>query len=160
MPNSNQGVEAARPVSPLNGSYHKVSTVLPFLLNCSGLLPIPGHVIGVSQRRRGGSCVRRFVAKETQPLFVFQVPFLSLGEDIGNRTICLRGHSELSGDYVIEDVVGEGGDTYRRLVFLSSQNIVQSEAKLKRGMCCMLTLKAPRKKMHLKILSGEVVCCK
>ena len=63
----------------------------------------------------------------------FQVPFLSLGEDIGNRTICLRGHSELSGDYVIEDVVGEGGDTYRRLVFLSSQNIVQSEAKLKRG---------------------------
>ena len=30
--------------TPLNGSYHKVSTVAPFLLDCSGLLPIPGHV--------------------------------------------------------------------------------------------------------------------
>ena len=43
-------MEAARPVSPLNGSYHKVSTVAPFLLDCNGLLPIPGHVIGVSGR--------------------------------------------------------------------------------------------------------------
>ena len=29
-PNFNQGVEAARPVSPLNGSYHNESTVAPF----------------------------------------------------------------------------------------------------------------------------------
>ena len=32
------------------------------------LLPIPGHVIGVSQRHKRGSGVRRFGAKETQPL--------------------------------------------------------------------------------------------
>ena len=47
------GVRRARriltkgPVSPLNASYHKVSTVAPSLLDCSGYLPIPGHVIGV-----------------------------------------------------------------------------------------------------------------
>ena len=35
-PHFNQGVEAAKPVLPLNGSYHKVSTVAAFLLNCSG----------------------------------------------------------------------------------------------------------------------------
>ena len=52
----------------LNGSYLKVSTVAPFLRDCSGLLPIPGHVIGVSWRRRRGSGVRRFSAKETRPI--------------------------------------------------------------------------------------------
>ena len=69
-PNLNQGVEAARLVSPLNGSYHKVSTVAPFLLDCSGLhvLHIPGHVISVSRSCRRGSSVCRFGAKETQPM--------------------------------------------------------------------------------------------
>ena len=49
--NFNQGMEGARPVLPLNSSCHKVSTVVPFLLHYSGLLPIPGHVIGVRDRR-------------------------------------------------------------------------------------------------------------
>ena len=39
------------PVSPLNASYHKVSTLAPSLFDCSGYLPLPGHVIGVSRRR-------------------------------------------------------------------------------------------------------------
>ena len=73
-PNFNQGVEAARPVSPLNGSYHKVSTNAPFLLDYSGLLPIPRHVNRVSRSRRRDSGVRRFGAKETQPLtYVFEI---------------------------------------------------------------------------------------
>ena len=41
-----QGVEAARPVSPLNGLYHKVSPIAPILLDCDGSLTISGHVIG------------------------------------------------------------------------------------------------------------------
>ena len=41
-----------------------------------------------------------------------------------------RGHSELSGDYIVEDAEGEGGQTFRRLIFLSNQNIVQSEVRL------------------------------
>ena len=69
-PNFNQGVEATRPVWPLKGSYNKVSTAALFLLNCSGLLPIPGHVISVSRRRRRGSGVRHFGAKETQPVSI------------------------------------------------------------------------------------------
>ena len=39
----------------------------------------------------------------------------------------------MSGEYIIEDVEGDSGTTYRRLVFLSNQNVVQSEARLKTG---------------------------
>ena len=72
--NFNQGVEAARPVSPLNGSYHKVSTVVSLLLECSGLLPVPGHMIGLSRRRRPGSGVNHFSDKETQPMLKIMSP--------------------------------------------------------------------------------------
>ena len=60
------------------------------------------------------------------------IPFLSIGgDDIGNRKIIHKGHSEFSGDYVIEDINLGEDEAYRRLIFLSSQNIIQSEAKLK-----------------------------
>ena len=52
------------------GLYHKVSTVVLFLHDCSGLLPIPSHVIDASWRRRRGSGVRFFGAKETQPMAI------------------------------------------------------------------------------------------
>lgn len=39
----------------------------------------------------------------------------------------------MSGDYVIEEVLGDSGITYRRLVFLTNQNIIQSETRLKTG---------------------------
>nr|XP_034978267.1 eEF1A lysine and N-terminal methyltransferase isoform X2 [Zootoca vivipara] len=59
-----------------------------------------------------------------------QVPFLSVGGDIGIRTIQHRGSSPLSGEYVIEDVKGDGAHYFRRLIFLSNRNVVQSEARL------------------------------
>ncbi|KAM8930338.1 eEF1A lysine and N-terminal methyltransferase isoform 2-T2 [Pelodytes ibericus] len=59
-----------------------------------------------------------------------QVPFLSAGVDIGNRSVQHRGKSELSGEYVIEDVKGDGTSHFRRLIFLSNQNVVQSEVRL------------------------------
>ncbi|XP_044158036.1 eEF1A lysine and N-terminal methyltransferase [Bufo gargarizans] len=59
-----------------------------------------------------------------------QVPFLSAGGDIGIRTVQYRGRSELSGDYVVEDVRGDGTSYFRRLIFLSNQNVVQSEVRL------------------------------
>lgn len=43
-----------------------------------------------------------------------------------------EGSSEISGEFVVEDVDVEGA-TRRRLVFLGNQFLVQSEAKLKRG---------------------------
>ncbi|KAM9327258.1 eEF1A lysine and N-terminal methyltransferase [Gastrophryne carolinensis] len=59
-----------------------------------------------------------------------QIPFLSAGGDIGTRTIQYRGRSEFSGDYVVEDAQGDGTSYFRRLIFLSNQNVVQSEARL------------------------------
>ena len=47
--------------------YHKESTYCRFLLICSSLLPIPGHGIGINRRRRRGTDIRHFGAKETQP---------------------------------------------------------------------------------------------
>ncbi|XP_025112639.1 methyltransferase-like protein 13 isoform X2 [Pomacea canaliculata] len=59
-----------------------------------------------------------------------QVPFLSLGSDIGKRTVRHRGNSELSGGYVVEDFEDEDGQVFRRLIFLTNQNVVQSEVRL------------------------------
>lgn len=38
--------------------------------------------------------------------------------------------SPLSGEYVVEDVKGDGTSYFRRLIFLSNRNVVQSEARL------------------------------
>ncbi|XP_059924015.1 eEF1A lysine and N-terminal methyltransferase [Gadus macrocephalus] len=59
-----------------------------------------------------------------------QVPFLSVGGELGWREVISRGVSELSGDYCVEDVRGEDGQLYRRLVFLSNAGLVQSEGRL------------------------------
>lgn len=62
-----------------------------------------------------------------------KIPFLSVGSDLGNVTEIARGKSEISGEYVVEDAEGENKTVFRRLVFLSKKNVVQSEAKLKTG---------------------------
>ncbi|XP_027751680.1 methyltransferase-like protein 13 isoform X2 [Empidonax traillii] len=59
-----------------------------------------------------------------------QVPFLSVGGDIGVRTVRHRDTSPLSGEYVVEDVKGDGTCYFRRLIFLRNRNVVQSEARL------------------------------
>ena len=59
-----------------------------------------------------------------------QVPFLSIGEDVGKRRQVHRGKSAITGDYVIEDVERDGHETYRHLIFLAKKDLVQSEAKL------------------------------
>lgn len=61
-----------------------------------------------------------------------QIPFLSIGSDIGTRNICYEGHSDLSGPFVVEEIENDDG-LYRRLVFLNNPFVVQSEAKLKSG---------------------------
>ncbi|XP_068599876.1 eEF1A lysine and N-terminal methyltransferase [Brachionichthys hirsutus] len=59
-----------------------------------------------------------------------KVPFLSVGGDLGWREEVDRGVSELSGEYCVENVKGEDGELYRRLVFLYNSSLVQSEARL------------------------------
>lgn len=53
---------------------------------------------------------------------------------MGQRDIKYKGTSEFSGPFVIEDLIGENNVSYRRLIFLGSQNTIQSEARLKYGM--------------------------
>ncbi|XP_031574018.1 eEF1A lysine and N-terminal methyltransferase-like [Actinia tenebrosa] len=59
------------------------------------------------------------------------VPFLSDGGDIGSRDTLDQGTSEISGDYVIEEVERKGGERQRRLVLLSNADAIQSEARIK-----------------------------
>lgn len=59
-----------------------------------------------------------------------QVPFLSVGGELGWREVVSRGVSALSGEYSVEDVRGEDGFLYRRLVFLDNAGVVQSESRL------------------------------
>ncbi|XP_025781991.1 methyltransferase-like protein 13 [Puma concolor] len=60
----------------------------------------------------------------------YEVPFLSVGGDIGVRTVQHQACSPLSGNYVVEDVQGDDKRYFRRLIFLSNRNVVQSEARL------------------------------
>lgn len=42
--------------------------------------------------------------------------------------------SVFSGEYVIEDIETESGDTFRRLYYMKTQHVTQSEVKLKTSM--------------------------
>lgn len=39
----------------------------------------------------------------------------------------------MSGDYIIEEIQGSDNKTFRRLIFLSNQFVIQSEALVKIG---------------------------
>lgn len=103
-------------------------------VQCPQLIPLPPRRIfftptlqlcsGQGQRPspQPGCC-------PTSP-FSLQVPFLSVGGDIGVRTVRHCDSSRLSGEYVVEDVKGDDACYFRRLVFLSNRNVVQSEARL------------------------------
>jgi len=60
------------------------------------------------------------------------IPFLSLGSDVGVRNICYEGKSDISGSFVIEEVKKDD-HKFRRLVFLNNPYVIQSEARLKDG---------------------------
>ncbi|XP_066295235.1 eEF1A lysine and N-terminal methyltransferase-like [Branchiostoma lanceolatum] len=81
-----------------------------------------------------------------------QVPFLSVGADIGTRTVCYEGTSEFSGPYVVEDVEGEEGVIFRNLIFLTNRNAVQSQAR-------MVQENLPKKKGRRRAGKKLVVDC-
>ncbi|XP_022170602.1 methyltransferase-like protein 13 [Myzus persicae] len=56
--------------------------------------------------------------------------FLSLEQQLGDRKIIMESESEHSGNFVIEEVIGQKDETFRRLVFLNMPHIIQSEIKL------------------------------
>jgi hypothetical protein len=75
------------------------------------------------------------------------IPFVTTSEGVGEREIVARGHSEVSGEYVVEQVRvsasdddGDGGDhdggattVARRLYFLSNPFVIQSEVCLRQN---------------------------
>ena len=66
-----------------------------------------------------------------------QYPVLTLGDGLGSRVVLHEGNSAHSGDYVVEECDGsEGGEgvRVRRLVFLSSQHLAQTEVHMIPGM--------------------------
>lgn len=83
-----------------------------------------------------------------------QVPFLSVGDDVGHRELKASGTSEISGDYVVEDVTGDDNQIFRRLIFLSNPYLVQSEAKLVK----VLRKKRKKKKEELEIDFSYLAC--
>ncbi|KAJ9601480.1 hypothetical protein L9F63_000363 [Diploptera punctata] len=80
-----------------------------------------------------------------------QIPFLSVGSDVGKREVCYRGHSQMSGDFVVEEVEGDNGQLFRRLIFLNNQGVVQSEARIK-------LLKSRKGKPKKVIDAGYLAC--
>lgn len=52
---------------------------------------------------------------------------------MGKRTVCLKAHSPVSGDIVVEEVEVDESEIYRRLIFLKNPNVIQSECSLKKG---------------------------
>lgn len=62
-----------------------------------------------------------------------QIPFLSLGSEVGKRETIFQGKSNLSGDYIVEEITGQDNKVFRRLIFLSNQFVIQSEALVKVG---------------------------
>ncbi|XP_069087543.1 eEF1A lysine and N-terminal methyltransferase isoform X2 [Pleurodeles waltl] len=85
-----------------------------------------------------------------------QIPFLSASGDLGMRTVHHRGTSPQSGEYVIEDVKGDGPSFFRRLIFLSNRNVVQSEAQLVPESPCKAQKKKKKKKDRGKVAEGTV----
>ena len=62
-----------------------------------------------------------------------QYPVLTLGDGLGSRVVLHKGNSAHSGDYVVEECDGsESGEgvRVRRLVFLSSQHLAQTEVHM------------------------------
>lgn len=76
--------------------------------------------------------IKSFAPKEVKDMS--KVPFLSLGGgiEIGSRKIIYKDQSEISGEFVIEDVETNDNQVFRRLIFMNNQNVIQSEARLKR----------------------------
>ncbi|XP_037960566.1 eEF1A lysine and N-terminal methyltransferase homolog [Teleopsis dalmanni] len=83
--------------------------------------------------------------------FKEMIPILSLGNEIGKRETLVTGFSQISGEFRIEEVEGENGQVMRRLIFLSNEMLVQSEALVK-------IIKPKGKKERKKIDIGYLAC--
>jgi spermidine synthase len=74
--------------------------------------------------------VKSFAPKGLRDLS--KIPFLSLGSDVvGSWNLVHEGTSKMSGAFVVKDVTRDDKKTFRRLIFLNNQSVIQSEALVK-----------------------------
>ena len=66
-----------------------------------------------------------------------QLPVLSTGEGVGCRVCLCDGVSSMSGRWRVEECGGKGGEgeRVRRLVFMNTSHLVQTEMRLRPGIC-------------------------
>jgi hypothetical protein len=57
------------------------------------------------------------------------IPFMAI-DGLGKRNVLVEGHSEISGNYLVEEVESEGRHL-RRLYFMSNPSLIQTEVVLK-----------------------------
>jgi hypothetical protein len=62
-----------------------------------------------------------------------QHPVLTLGDGLGSRVVLHEGSSAHSGGYLVEECEGGEGVRLRRLVFLNSQHLAQTELHMVTG---------------------------
>lgn len=55
---------------------------------------------------------------------------------MGKRETLFKGKSEISGDFIVEEIEGPNGKLFRRLIFMNNQGVVQSEALVRKGITC------------------------
>jgi hypothetical protein len=70
---------------------------------------------------------------------------------LGSRVVLHEGSSAHSGDYVVEECdSGEGGEgvRLRRLVFLTSQHLAQTEVHMVTGTCTHCTMSCTQIGQH------------
>jgi spermidine synthase len=83
-----------------------------------------------------------------------QVPVMAVSSDLGQAgTVLEAGTLACSGPYVIEQVeldADEGGGTFRRLVFMQSQGVIQTEVKLVAAVSSDAIVGAARKQAKRK----------
>ena len=58
---------------------------------------------------------------------------LTLGDGLGSRVVLHEGRSSHSGDYVVEECDNGEGVRLRRLVFLTSRHLAQTEVHMVPG---------------------------
>ncbi|XP_055591887.1 eEF1A lysine and N-terminal methyltransferase homolog [Uranotaenia lowii] len=82
------------------------------------------------------------------------IPYLSLGSEVGKRETIFRGRSEMSGEYIVEEILGNDNKVLRRLIFLNNQFVIQSEAAIK-----LVRRKGKAKDNPKKVIDAGYLAC-
>lgn len=80
-----------------------------------------------------------------------KINFLSIGEDIGDRSLLYQGKSAFCGQFIVEDV-SVNSEKFRRLVFLGNRNVIQSEVRLK-------SVKSKKSKKPIDVIDNSFLSC-